>query len=319
MIKRFFIIIILFLFLPVMLFGLKKSLSTFDKSGNDRGGFYSYTGEGAWVKLTNDKNIYASGNGSLKILIRTPGSSKNAYHGVMVKPYYSGNLHDLSPYTNGGIVFYARSSLSGFPLPVGIRAVSRETEYNVDGGSDNTYKKKIYLSLKWEKHIIRFSDMGFDPQKEYAHEFGFDKLGFGGPDRLQTCNIDEIYFMDEKDLEVEENQMDPSVSELEFLLLEIDPNYLIYTLTTKNNICFEHKINMDSYVSIEVMDLYGNNIITLLDKKLSLASQYYNINWNGLNKQGNKLESGIYIVNIIAESKERSIKIVKQEYVIIGN
>ena len=60
------------------------------------------------------------------------------------------------------------------------------------------------------------------------------------------------------------------------------------------------------HVTIEVFDLLGNKLITLLNKPVQ---GNYSLKWDGNTDQGRKLNTGLYLISIQSESKTSIIKV----------
>ncbi|MGC9513069.1 MAG: cellulase family glycosylhydrolase [Fidelibacterota bacterium] len=61
-------------------------------------------------------------------------------------------------------------------------------------------------------------------------------------------------------------------------------------------------------VTIDIYNVQGTKVITLVDEKL--GNGYYNLEWNGQNKQGTQIASGIYFARITVNQKKITQKLV---------
>jgi len=52
-------------------------------------------------------------------------------------------------------------------------------------------------------------------------------------------------------------------------------------------------------MSLKIYNSAGEHIITLYDKYLTQAMSPISLNWNGMNKYGQKVASGVYLVYLI--------------------
>ena len=66
----------------------------------------------------------------------------------------------------------------------------------------------------------------------------------------------------------------------------------------------------DTYIRITIYDIMGREIVTLADEYKKAG--YYTITWNGTNKSGRKVASGIYFYRVETDEK----KIVKKAYLL---
>lgn len=71
------------------------------------------------------------------------------------------------------------------------------------------------------------------------------------------------------------------------------------------NITWE--VNEDSQVILEVLDMFGRKVTTLVNQYYTRG--FYNVVWNGENKSGNRMQPGWYLVKLTAESTCQQIKI----------
>lgn len=65
-----------------------------------------------------------------------------------------------------------------------------------------------------------------------------------------------------------------------------------------------HQIN----VSLKVYDIVGRELTTMLNE--SMNPGYHRVHWNGRNKRGQQVPSGIYIVRLVTSEYSKSIKLV---------
>ena len=67
-------------------------------------------------------------------------------------------------------------------------------------------------------------------------------------------------------------------------------------------------IPAEFYVTINVFDLLGRRVITILNKQLQAGE--YSVNWDGKSDDGRPMASGIYFYNLRSDGFEDSKKMV---------
>lgn len=90
---------------------------------------------------------------------------------------------------------------------------------------------------------------------------------------------------------------------IENILLNVFPNPAI------NAINIEFDTQVDGNLLIEVYDVLGNKVKTIIDNYMQ--SGYYNSFWDGLDESGNQTPAGIYIINVKTPTGSSKTKIVK--------
>ncbi len=71
----------------------------------------------------------------------------------------------------------------------------------------------------------------------------------------------------------------------------------------------EFSVDGDANTRVEVYDILGRKVNTLLDETVSGNQR---LSWNGTNAGGSKLNSGLYFVTITSEGKKATLKVVLQ-------
>ena len=96
-------------------------------------------------------------------------------------------------------------------------------------------------------------------------------------------------------------------------ILSVDENTATENLRIKNypnpfvdETTIELFVQNKEHVTIEVFDLLGNKLRTLLNKNVQ---GNYSLTWDGSTDQGRKLNTGIYLISIQAETKTSIIKV----------
>jgi hypothetical protein len=84
----------------------------------------------------------------------------------------------------------------------------------------------------------------------------------------------------------------------EFGLSQNYPNPFNPTTTIK------YQLPFDSKVTLKVYNVLGQEVAALVNK--SQAAGYYSVNWNGLNRIGHRVSSGIYIYRMVAKSPQKA-------------
>ncbi|MBE2189191.1 MAG: lamin tail domain-containing protein [Desulfobulbaceae bacterium] len=92
---------------------------------------------------------------------------------------------------------------------------------------------------------------------------------------------------------------------------EVFDNVLLYIFPNPafDSINIEFDTQVDGDVLIEVYDILGNKVKTILDHYMH--SGFYNSFWDGLHESGNPTPAGIYIININTPTGSSNTKIVK--------
>ena len=89
---------------------------------------------------------------------------------------------------------------------------------------------------------------------------------------------------------------------LEFFVSANYPNP--FNPSTKIN----YTIPEHNYVKVEVYDMTGSLIRTLIDKEQAPGN--YTVTWNGRNNRGQSVSSGVYLLNVNADAVSKQIKMV---------
>ena len=89
---------------------------------------------------------------------------------------------------------------------------------------------------------------------------------------------------------------------------ESQPLFIAYPnpFNPETNITFT-VIKEEAYVNIEIFNILGRKVVTLLDQKI--ANGEHTIKWNGRNSQGEKVSAGIYICNFKISGDNKAVKI----------
>jgi flagellar hook assembly protein FlgD len=111
---------------------------------------------------------------------------------------------------------------------------------------------------------------------------------FGGENQFDkiVASIEKLDLM--TDVDLENNETSP----LNFSLEQNYPNPFNPTTT------ISFKIPQKSKVLLEIFDIFGKRIKTLIDDELKTGT--YKVEWNGRDEKGNPLSSGIYIYRLSA-------------------
>ena len=88
---------------------------------------------------------------------------------------------------------------------------------------------------------------------------------------------------------------------VEFTILPAFPNPFNPSTTLR------YGLDKDSHVTIEIYDITGQLISTLLNEEQSLG--WYTLVWNGTNQQGTQVPAGIYLNRIISNNEVKTTKL----------
>ncbi len=92
--------------------------------------------------------------------------------------------------------------------------------------------------------------------------------------------------------------------------MEGKPGTQVYTLQlspvapnpmTAGRTTFQFSLPTAAYAKLEVFNVLGQKVSTLVDG--NLAAGNHTVNWNGTDKNGNKLTSGVYIYQLKVPGK----------------
>lgn len=126
----------------------------------------------------------------------------------------------------------------------------------------------------------------------WTKEFGMlSGLYEQAEDDLLGCVIDGVVYGDTSTVGVDEEEQLPT----EFVLYQNYPN----PFNPLTNIKFS--LPKESEVSIKIYNTIGKEIIELINETRSSGD--YEIVWNGTDKNGNKVSSGVYFITMEANSK----------------
>gem|GEM_PF-5791725 len=88
----------------------------------------------------------------------------------------------------------------------------------------------------------------------------------------------------------------------------IEEMFEVYPNPVETNIRMEYAINSNTKVSLQVYDLTGHLVRTVLEETKQPGS--YTIEWDGLNNSGKEVKNGVYVCRIVTESFVKSKRIV---------
>ncbi len=313
---KILIFLIVFLLIPVDVFCIKLIFKDFN-AGQIFGG-YTFAGGGAYAWYTNDKTMFAptqSTNptlpaGSLKLVCKTAGSDKGSFYAAMVNMGFP----NITACGGGGISFFAKSDVYGFPLKWDIRYAMLSNP-GVQIG-ENLYT--VDLTPEWKKYIIPFTAFGgFDPSLHSVKEFGWKDYGFN-VEGMQYCNVDEIYFLDAVEMALEQKTLQKTNKILDIMDYSVSAGMIIPSKAQYSSVIVKMTPSIASVLDVKVLDLYGNIRKSLISGQQCTSGLEIQISWDGKDDSGKILSSGIYIMNLVLKSQNGSEKIVKQKQIIIG-
>jgi hypothetical protein len=134
---------------------------------------------------------------------------------------------------------------------------------------------------------IRYGPPMINARREFAAvRFNNSIYVFGGENQFDkiVASIEKLDLMTDVDLE------DDETSPSNFSLEQNYPNPFNPTTT------ISFKIPQKSKVLLEIFDIFGKRIKTLIDDELETGT--YKVEWNGRDEKGNPLSSGIYIYRL---------------------
>ena len=117
-------------------------------------------------------------------------------------------------------------------------------------------------------------------------------------DYLKSWISDRLNWMDSQILLLESS---PPINAAQFEFYSAYPNPFNPAVNIK------YKLHTESFVNITIYDLAGNKIKTLVQKNNKPGFQL--IQWNGTNKHGNQVSSGVYLYKITSNDFKKTGKI----------
>ncbi len=315
--RRLLLGLALLCWFPIQAFALTSLLKNFDTGLSP--GFYHYQANGATLIVTNDYTTSAAGLGSMKIISQSPG--KGAYSGIFMIPYWiSPGLHSLTNYIGGGMVIWAKAGIESTPLTISFRLASQAgfNPNNIITVQECQYI--INLSFTWKKFMIPFSSFpGMDLRANFVGNFGFVSPGIDSFAGVQTINVDEISFLDAADFKAQVDGLPAVNKELTMTLFDVSPPYIYYKKQERRSANILYKVTSDCQVTILITDLSGNEVALPVNSSPTTANIPYSYVWDGMDKNGKSLETGVYQINLIYKFVDGSIKRVKSKQIIICN
>jgi hypothetical protein len=138
--------------------------------------------------------------------------------------------------------------------------------------------------------LMKTANQSNSPDNEY---------GYGIIDIWEAMNVDSLFIdgiMTPIDKLLEDN---PSIPE-NFSLYQNYPNPFNSSTT------IEYDLKQNSHVEIKIYDILGKEIITLVNNLESPGKK--SITWDGIDKTGNPVSTGVYIYNLILGDKSYTKK-----------
>jgi len=242
----------------------------------ERNGMGNWTSDSGWI--LRDDGYYSNHS----IWYSSPNYPNNANASIT-----SNTTFDLSPFGAGRVFFYVRGAVrSNDSCLVEISSNNGQNWYkagSITGEQISGYHYREYNITP----ILR-------PD---AHQYRF-RLRFKTDAESTWVGlvIDNIGWIMEPLVGVEENIAHPE----QLSLGQNWPN----PFNPETNISFS--LRQPSQVRLEIFDILGRSVITLLNEKLNAGS--YNAVWKGIDRAGSPVASGIYFYRLVTEQGTRQEK-----------
>lgn len=201
--------------------------------------------------------------------------------------------------TNNGITAYLNSN-------VDIRAAQMEFDGNFQVPNNMTVSTDLgqgyYNKDDNIFRILLYDRKGIDIIKAGENFLAEFPIHISNPENI---SIDKLIFIDINrqrifDSEVEIIYGPPPFIPFDYVLYQNYPN----PFNPSTSVRFE--IPEDSKVTIKIYDILGSEVNTLFDEQVQRGR--YTIEWNGLDKSGNRMSTGTYIYRMIANEFVQSKK-----------
>ncbi|MDP4197271.1 MAG: LamG-like jellyroll fold domain-containing protein [Bacteroidota bacterium] len=221
------------------------------------------------------------------------GNESNLYLYYNMDVIEGGNIYDSSPNLRNATIYPSVSGINESPMPV---ELSSFTASNIKSGVD----------LKW-KTATEINNYGFEIERKDENG-SWEKIGFvkgNGNSNSQK----EYSFVDDKapagkiqyrikqlDLNGQFKYYDAITVSVdvpkEYKLLQNSPNPFNPTTAIK------FQLPVSSFVTVKIYDQIGREVTTLVNEEKPSGSHI--VYWNGKDKNGNSVASGIYLYRLSA-------------------
>jgi hypothetical protein len=167
------------------------------------------------------------------------------------------------------------------------------------------YQGVIYLGDWWADKISGHLFQSFDSGSTWSPIIDEGVMGISidpaEPNRVYIAFVDGIWCYEDPLVAVDNYQVDLGLPD-DYMLLQNYPN----PFNTDTKIAYQ--IPKDSHMTLQIFNVVGQEIKTLLDDDLTAGS--YTATWNGRDAQGSEVSAGIYFCTIKAGEFSQTRKMV---------
>ena len=163
-----------------------------------------------------------------------------------------------------------------------------EVERRLNGEDEAAWNKIGFVSGHGNSNnLIRYNYSDKDVALNQTYDYRLKQMDFDGTESCATSNIVTLTY--------------ESIGEL--VLNQNSPNPFYGTNSTR----FSFNLPQNEVVTVEILDMYGNVVKTLIDGESMSASEHH-CQWDGIGQDGNPVSSGTYIYRLKAGNETRTQK-----------
>lgn len=161
-----------------------------------------------------------------------------------------------------------------------------EVERRINGEDENAWSKISFVNGNGNSNrLIRYNSFDKEVTPGSTYDYRIKQIDMDGTVSCASSNIVTLTYNLVGELELFQNTPNPVVN--------------------STNISF--KLPQSEVVRLEVLDVYGNVVSTLIDNE-TLGAMTHNRQWDGTSNSGTKLSSGTYIYRLTAGDQTRTSK-----------
>lgn len=161
-----------------------------------------------------------------------------------------------------------------------------DVERRINGQDENSWNKVSFVNGHGNSNqLIRYNYLDKEVEAGVTYDYKIKQIDMDGTTSCASSNIVTLTYNLVGELELFQNTPNPVVS--------------------STNISF--KLPQSEVVKLEVLDVYGNVVKTLINNEV-LGATTHNAQWDGFADNGSQVSSGTYIYRLTAGEQTRSSK-----------